>query len=221
MLSPASHSPRKRESKCSSQITFPTTQCVRARIEPHGRPKEKPSATSWRSPSRTTIRGSIATPTQPSTQSKCDCGESKSNGNAARFNHQENGQGEILALTHNEGSTEVKIRTDSQEDRSSIERYYSRDFWAARPKELGWTRTVDRKTQLILRVRCIRLSDGQRVRWYFTCPRPTTKIELADMQRRLVAVQKQIVEFRKGEARDVVAREKVLVRQPRRKKRRR
>jgi len=107
--------------------------------------------------------------------------------------------------------------------RSSIENFYSKELYAKRPTEPGWTqKRPNREKELLLRVKVIRLADGQRLKFFFSIPKPLSKRELSDLERRLTAVQKQIADFRKDEDRDIVQRERKLLRprtQPRRKKR--
>jgi hypothetical protein len=104
--------------------------------------------------------------------------------------------------------------------RSSIEQFYSKELYAARPTEPGWKQDPNREKELVVRVRCIRLASGERLKFYFCIPKPLGKRELSDLERRLKAVRSQIVEMRKREARDIATRERRLIRQPRRKRRR-
>jgi len=85
----------------------------------------------------------------------------------------------------------------------------------------GWKLKVNCEKECIIRVKCIRLADGQRLRFYVTAPKPATQSELTDMKRQLAAVQAQLAALEKENDRDIAKREKHLIRQPRRKAKRR
>src|SRR5579862_1258735 len=79
-----------------------------------------------------------------------------------------------------------------QAERSSyLETFYSSEYWAQVPSEKGWSQTFDSETQLVVRIKIIRLASGERLRFFFCVPKPATKQELSDMQRRLRAIQAQ------------------------------
>jgi hypothetical protein len=85
--------------------------------------------------------------------------------------------------------------------------YYSHE-WERIPHERGWTQTPNRKTHFILRIRVIRLADGQRLFWYFQVPKPLTKRERNALR---VRAEQLIDEIRRDDTSAVVNRERRLL----------
>ena len=115
--------------------------------------------------------------------------------------------------------------TETRSDPNRVPHYLSE--WAQVPAEPNWKQNPNREKEFIIRVKCVRLSSGERLHYYFTVPKPLTKTEQNDMLRRLKAVRAEIRAVQRDNDKDddsaVVSRERRLLRQttplkPRRKK---
>jgi hypothetical protein len=109
-----------------------------------------------------------------------------------------------------------RARKRDQREALKVEDFITRQFtgadWAQVPlSSQGWTTKPDRKRHFIARVRCVRFSDGTTRTFYLQMPKPETLRELRQLED---AVKELSREVRASLTTAIVNKERLLIRQP-------